>query len=75
MGRQEPPWYGSSGPTFRCRGRTVGNPPPTRYFTIDDAGMSHFQYVTGYRAVIDDTCYAIDLVINETRGEVYDPLS
>ncbi|MCK0715457.1 hypothetical protein ACFO0U_02040 [Chromohalobacter sarecensis] len=42
-------------------------------FTLDDAGMSHFQQVTGYRAVIDDTCYAIDLIVNGTRGEVYDP--
>ncbi|SOC57675.1 hypothetical protein SAMN05421509_11079 [Chromohalobacter canadensis] len=42
-------------------------------FTLDDAGMSHFQQVAGYRAVIDDTCYAIDLIVNGTRGEVYDP--
>ncbi|WP_280540341.1 hypothetical protein [Chromohalobacter sp. 11-W] len=42
-------------------------------FTLDDAGMSHFQQITGYRAVIDDTCYAIDLIVNGTRGEVYDP--
>ncbi|MCK2042938.1 hypothetical protein KZO83_09550 [Chromohalobacter sp. TMW 2.2308] len=42
-------------------------------FTLDDAGMSHFQRITGYRAVIDDTCYAIDLIVNGTRGEVYDP--
>ncbi|GAB3344072.1 MULTISPECIES: hypothetical protein [Chromohalobacter] len=42
-------------------------------FTLDDAGMSHFQQITGYRAVIDDTCYAIDLIVNGTRGDVYDP--
>ncbi|WP_280563475.1 hypothetical protein [Chromohalobacter sp. 48-RD10] len=42
-------------------------------FTLGDAGMSHFQRVRGYRAVIDDTCYAIDLIVNGTRGEVYDP--
>lgn len=41
-------------------------------FTLDDAGMSHFQQITGYRAVIDDTCYAIDLIVNGTRGDVYD---
>ncbi|TDU20430.1 hypothetical protein C8E00_10680 [Chromohalobacter marismortui] len=42
-------------------------------FTLDDAGMSHFQQIRGYRAVVADTCYAIDLIVNGTRGNVYDP--
>ncbi|NRB57649.1 MAG: hypothetical protein HRU39_16970 [Salinicola sp.] len=42
-------------------------------FTLGDAGMSHFQNAEGYRAVVDDTCYAIDLIVQGTRGEVYDP--
>ncbi|MDH4572736.1 hypothetical protein [Salinicola acroporae] len=42
-------------------------------FTLGDAGMSHFQNVEGYRAVVNDTCYAIDLIVQGTDGEVYDP--
>lgn len=42
-------------------------------FTLDDAGMSHFQNVEGYRAVVDGACYAIDLIVQGTNGEVYDP--
>lgn len=42
-------------------------------FTLGDAGMSHFQNVEGYRAVMDGACYAIDLIVQGTNGEVYDP--
>ncbi|GHB29994.1 hypothetical protein [Salinicola rhizosphaerae] len=42
-------------------------------FTVGDAGMSHFQSIHAYRAVVDDTCYAIDLIVQGTRGDVYDP--
>ncbi|MGM8850386.1 hypothetical protein ACS8E6_07755 [Salinicola halophyticus] len=42
-------------------------------FTLGDAGMSHFQNIEGYRAVIDDTCYAIDMIVQGVNGEVYDP--
>lgn len=42
-------------------------------FTTNDAGMSHFQTIQGYRSVIDDTCYAIDLIVEGTNGDVYDP--
>lgn len=42
-------------------------------FTVGDAGMSHFQSIQAYRAVVDNTCYAIDLIVQGTRGEVYDP--
>ncbi|MDV6317479.1 hypothetical protein [Chromohalobacter sp. HP20-39] len=62
-----PPPNAHSQPTARIDGHDF------QAFTLDDAGMSHFQQITGYRAVIDDTCYAIDLIVNGTRGEVYDP--
>jgi len=42
-------------------------------FTLGDAGMSHFQNAEGYRAVVDGSCYAIDLIVQGTNGEVYDP--
>lgn len=42
-------------------------------FTLGDAGMSHFQNAEGYRAVVNDTCYAIDLIVEGTNGKVYDP--
>lgn len=42
-------------------------------FTLGDAGMSHFQRVEGYRAVVGGTCYAIDLIVQGTNGAVYDP--
>lgn len=42
-------------------------------FTLGDAGMSHFQNAEGYRAVVDGRCYAIDLIVQGTNGEVYDP--
>lgn len=42
-------------------------------FTLGDAGMSHFQNAEGYRAMIDGRCYAIDLIVQGTNGEVYDP--
>lgn len=51
---------------------TIGG-RPVQGFTTGDAGMSHFQTIQGYRAVIDDTCYAIDLIVEGTNGEVYDP--
>lgn len=42
-------------------------------FRGGDAGMSHYQNVRAYRAVRDHTCYAIDLVVEGTNPEVYDP--
>ncbi len=43
------------------------------HFHADDAAMSHYLRVEGYRAVHAGRCYAIDLWINGTRPEVYDP--
>ncbi|WP_110650989.1 hypothetical protein [Salinicola peritrichatus] len=51
---------------------TIGG-NPFDGFTLGDAGMNHFQSIEGYRAVIDETCYAIDLIVQGTNGEVYDP--
>lgn len=51
---------------------TVGG-QPFHGFTLSDAGMSHFQRIEGYRAVVDGVCYAIDLIVQGTNGEVYDP--
>jgi len=42
-------------------------------FQEGDAGMSHYQNVHAYRAVRDGTCYAIDLVVQGTNPQVYDP--
>jgi len=38
-----------------------------------DAAMNHFQNLRAYRAVHHGTCYAIDLVLQGTNPEVYDP--
>ncbi|MCU5783773.1 hypothetical protein MA04_03073 [Alcanivorax balearicus MACL04] len=38
-----------------------------------DAAMNHFQNLRAYRAVHQSTCYAIDLVLQGTNPEVYDP--
>ncbi|KAF0805649.1 hypothetical protein A6D6_02097 [Alcanivorax xiamenensis] len=38
-----------------------------------DAAMNHFQSLRAYRAVHHGTCYAIDLVLQGTNPEVYDP--
>lgn len=46
---------------------------PFHGFKLADAGMNHFQTIEGYRAVIDETCYAINLIVQGTNGEVYDP--
>lgn len=42
-------------------------------FQGGDAGMSHYQHVRAYRTVRDGTCYAIDLVVEGTNPNVYDP--
>ncbi|GAB2779015.1 hypothetical protein GCM10027040_01220 [Halomonas shantousis] len=51
---------------------TIGG-QPFHGFTLEDAGMNHFQHVEGYRAIVDGACYAIDLIVQGTNGEVYDP--
>ena len=43
------------------------------HFHADDAAMSHYLHVEGYRAMHHRRCYAIDLWISGTRPEVYDP--
>ncbi|MEP7186912.1 MAG: hypothetical protein ABI767_13855 [Rhodanobacter sp.] len=42
-------------------------------FRASDAAMSHYLDVEGYRAMHSGRCYAIDLIVNGTRPEVYDP--
>ncbi|KFF49940.1 hypothetical protein GY26_05090 [Gammaproteobacteria bacterium MFB021] len=42
-------------------------------FTQSDAGMNHFREVESYRRVIAATCYAVDLIVEGSNGEVYDP--
>lgn len=42
-------------------------------FRVSDAAMSHYLQVEGYRAVLDDRCVAIDLLVFGTRPEVYAP--
>lgn len=46
---------------------------PFRHFRASDAAMSHYLTVDAYRAVRQDHCYAIDLLIVGTRPDVYDP--
>jgi len=43
------------------------------HFHSDDAAMSHYLQVDGYRGVRHGYCVAIDLVVSGTRPEVYDP--
>lgn len=42
-------------------------------FHAADAAMNHYLDVEAYRAIHDDRCYAIDLLVTGTRPEVYDP--
>ncbi|HET6913388.1 MAG TPA: hypothetical protein VFH71_08645 [Rhodanobacteraceae bacterium] len=42
-------------------------------FEASDAAMSHYLDVHSYRAVHDDACYAIDLLVYGTNPQVYDP--
>lgn len=42
-------------------------------YTAGDAAMNHYQQVHAFRALRDKTCYAIDLIVNGTNPEVYDP--
>lgn len=42
-------------------------------FRAGDAAMSHYLQVEGYRAVRNDRCVAIDLLVYGTRPEVYAP--
>jgi hypothetical protein len=42
-------------------------------FKAGDAAMSHYLSVRSYRAVHDNTCYAIDLLIYGTNPKVYSP--
>lgn len=46
---------------------------PFQRFRAGDAAMSHYLQVEGYRAVRDDRCVAIDLLVYGTRPEVYAP--
>ncbi|KAF1017048.1 MAG: hypothetical protein GAK31_00307 [Stenotrophomonas maltophilia] len=50
----------------------VGGVPFT-HFSSGDAAMSHYLSAESYRAVQGGACYAIDLVVNGIRPEVYDP--
>lgn len=59
-----------SGPS-RVNARIGGH--SFKVFSQSDAGMNHFQSIESYRAVINATCYAIDLIVNGSNGEVYDP--
>ena len=42
-------------------------------FKARDAGMSHYMIVHGYRAVHNNTCYALDVIVYGTNPKVYDP--
>ncbi len=42
-------------------------------FRASDAAMSHYLQVEGYRAIRDDRCVAIDLLVYGTRPDVYAP--
>ncbi|MGX5729620.1 hypothetical protein ACWKWK_03695 [Pseudoxanthomonas beigongshangi] len=46
---------------------------PFQHFRASDAAMSHYLTVDAYRAVRQQRCYAIDLLVVGTRPEVYDP--
>jgi hypothetical protein len=43
------------------------------HFHAEDAAMSHYLQVDGYRSVRNGRCVAIDLMVSGTRPEVYDP--
>jgi hypothetical protein len=58
-------------PTPRDEVRIDGQ--PFRHFRASDAAMSHYLTVDAYRAVRQQRCYAIDLLVIGTRPEVYDP--
>lgn len=42
-------------------------------FQGGDAAMNHYRKVHAYRAVHDGVCYAIDLLVQGSNGQVYDP--
>lgn len=42
-------------------------------FSGQDAGLGHFAFTKSYRAVVDDTCFAIEKIIYGVRGENFDP--
>lgn len=42
-------------------------------FEANDAAMSYYLDVRSYRAVHDDACYALDLLVYGTDPQVYDP--
>jgi len=42
-------------------------------FTAQDAAMSHYLAVEGYRAVRGGRCYAVDLLVYGTNPQVYSP--
>lgn len=50
----------------------IGGRPFTHY-QLQDAGMSHYLHAEAYRSRYQGRCYAIDLIINGTNPEVYDP--
>lgn len=43
-------------------------------FEASDAAMNHHLDVHSYRAVHDDACYALDLLVYGTNPQVYDPV-
>ncbi|EKF73521.1 hypothetical protein A11A3_13325 [Alcanivorax hongdengensis A-11-3] len=42
-------------------------------FDGGDAAMNHYQHFRAWRAVHNGTCYAIDLVVQGSNPQVYDP--
>jgi hypothetical protein len=42
-------------------------------YTAGDAAMNHYQKVQAFRALRQNTCYAIDLIVRGTNPQVYDP--
>jgi len=43
------------------------------HYHAEDAAMSHYLQVDGYRGLRQGQCVAIDLIVSGTRPEVYDP--
>lgn len=50
----------------------IGGRPFTHYH-LQDAGMSHYLEAEAYRSRYQGRCYAIDLIVNGTNPQVYDP--
>lgn len=46
---------------------------PFTHFHLSSAGMNHYRKTEAYRSRYDGHCYAIDLVVQGTNPQVYDP--